>query len=541
MRRTLIAAICAIHLSCFLLAGCKQSVPNEEPKNAAAGKIQGTNLEQQLPKQDTPTKQLSEKPDEDGRISAKEDRLARLLMVLLEERHLRRKPFNDDVSRVAFDAFLESLDPGRLFLLQEDIDALKTYATKIDDEVKDGRFDLAFRGGKRLVRRIKAVREDVADMLQKPFDLEDDSTFQTDSEKRPYARTMEELSVVWRKTLQLQAIRRIDSRLEAQKKSAEPLEKEGQPTSSGRGSGPSPKTTKSNKAGTESVAAPLKSVHDIEVDVRQTLAKRYDARFKRLIQLDAIEHIERLVDAIAEAYDPHTSYLPPARKEDFDIRMSGKLEGIGAVLQEDDDVIKVARIMAGSASDRQGELKAEDYIIAVAQGDEEPTDIVGMRLRDAVRLIRGPKGTTVKLTVRKPDERQIVIPIVRDVVRLEATWARAAILSHKTGGRTGYIELPSFYGSTGQRKPGEKPRTSSGDVRRALETFNDKGVDRVILDLRNNGGGYLTDARRMAGLFIETGPVVQTRTADGELDALVDKNPEVTFDGLAVVMVDHQS
>jgi carboxyl-terminal processing protease len=526
------------------LTSCVSPQKSEQAEPAEKSEASGDNKPMRPEAASTTPKDTATKSAQESQKQTTEALLAQLVSILLEDRHLRRKPIDNNVSKAAYAAFIESLDPGKLFLLQEDIDALQPYAETIDDQLRKGSFELAFEGGTRVVNRITAIRKAVGDMLAEPFNLEDDSTYDTDSEKRVHATTMAELQERWRKTLQLQAIRQIEAKLRDQEQSASSKDEKKQSKS--------PKTSKNQKEKTkantekstdskdEAKKAP-KSIADIEREVRERLAKRYDARFKRLTQLEPLDKIERLVDALAEVYDPHTSYLPPARKEDFDIRMSGKLEGIGAVLQENDDVIKVARIVPGSASDRQGDLKAEDNIIAVAQGDNESVDIVGMRLRDAVRLIRGPKGTTVKLTVRKPDERILVIPIVRDVVRLEATWARAAIIDHPTAGATGYIELPSFYGSTGQRRPGEKPRTSSGDIRRALEAFNDKKVTRLVLDLRNNGGGYLSDARRMAGLFIKTGPIVQTRTADGEIDALVDNNPDITFTGRVVVLVDHQS
>jgi carboxyl-terminal processing protease len=230
--------------------------------------------------------------------------------------------------------------------------------------------------------------------------------------------------------------------------------------------------------------------------------------------------------------------MPPTTKEDFDIHMRGSLEGIGAVLQEDDGYIKVSRIIPGGAADRQKELQAEDIILMVAQGAAEPVDIVDMRIRDAVELIRGDKGSEVWLTVKKPDGVVTHIKIIRDVVQLEETFAKSAVMPETDGkGVYGYMKIPSFYRDFENTRDGGDGRNVTDDVRQELKDLEAKNIKGLILDLRNNGGGALVDAVKIAGLFIKYGPVVQVKTSGEEPEVLYDNDPEIQYDGPLVVLV----
>jgi carboxyl-terminal processing protease len=241
------------------------------------------------------------------------------------------------------------------------------------------------------------------------------------------------------------------------------------------------------------------------------------------------------VNAIANSYDPHTEYFPPKEKANFDIQMTGRLEGIGATLSERDGQIKVAEIVPGSASYRQGELKAGDIILKVAQGKEEPVSVEGMRLDNAVQLVRGKKGTEVRLTVKKPDASIKVISIIRDIVIIEDTYAQSALINGEKP--VGYIKLPGFYADF-DNKGG---RNSADDVRKEIEKLKKQNIQGLILDLRNNGGGSLQDAVTMAGLFIERGPVVQVETSGAAPTILEDRDPQVQYDGPLVIMVNQFS
>ncbi|MFT5435340.1 MAG: carboxyl-terminal processing protease, partial [Myxococcota bacterium] len=309
---------------------------------------------------------------------------ARVVKQMIEERHLQQRPMDDTISRKAFDLFVDRLDPVKMYLLAEHIETLKADRDLLDDQVATGQLVVAHAAGKMLTDRVIVVGALVAKLLTQPFDLTDDESMETDEEKRGYCATEPELADRWRQALELQALYRIERRREMERDEAE-------------------EATKTKKE----PAAPL-SDEQLEREVREKMAQSYSSRFERLQQRDRMDRTERMLNALASVYDPHSAYMPPRRKEDFDIRMSGTLEGIGAVLVEDEHLIKVVRIVPGSASWRQGELKPEDYLLAVAEEKGEPVDLVDMRLRDAVRLIRGKKGTVVKLTVKKPDGERVV-------------------------------------------------------------------------------------------------------------------------------------
>ena len=259
----------------------------------------------------------------------------------------------------------------------------------------------------------------------------------------------------------------------------------------------------------------------MEAEARKRVLKYYDDAFADLLQTDANDRLAAFADVIANTYDPHTNYLAPIARDNFDIAMSGRLEGTGAQLQEDEGHLKVTDIVAGSASSRQGELKVGDVILRVAQGAAEPVSVEGMRFDKAVKLIRGPKGTEVRLTVRKPDGATLVIPIIRDVVVIEETYAQSALIK-QDGKNYGYIHLPGFYADFS----GKGGRSSAADVKDELAKLSKENVAGVVLDLRYNGGGSLRDAVDMGGLFVPTGPMVQVKTSRGAAQPVADKDPQ---------------
>jgi carboxyl-terminal processing protease len=272
----------------------------------------------------------------------------------------------------------------------------------------------------------------------------------------------------------------------------------------------------------------------LEAEARADVAESIKRTLERMLQEKIDVQLERYLNAISNSFDPHTEYFSPATKEDFDINMTGTLEGIGASLKEDGSYIKVAEIIPGSAAWRQKELKPEDLILKVAQGDEEPVDVVDMPVNDVVKLIRGKKGTTVKLTVKKPDGRIIVIPIVRDIVIIEETYAKSAVITdQKSKGKYGYIFLPSFYHNFNS----SKARNAASDLRAELEKLKAEKVTGIILDLRNNSGGALEDAIKVAGLFIKSGPVVQVKQSNGRVEVLRDPDSDIVYSGPVVVLV----
>lgn len=429
----------------------------------------------------------------------------------LSRNHYSPKAIDDDLSTAAFDLYLKQLDSQKRFLLQSDVATLRSnFGSQLDDELNYGRIDLPNAAAVVMQKRVGQVRTLVDELLAAPFDYTAKETLETDPEKLGYCQDEKELRERWRKTLKLQILTRYLNL----------VEDEGE---------------KAAKKG----ALDPKLLEKARTKVQES-TNDFFTRFQQETDQD---HYDQFFNAITRVFDPHTNYLPPTEKEDFDISMRGSLEGIGATLREEDGYIKVVAVIPGSAAWRQGELFAEDIILAVAQGKGEPVDITDTRLRDAVRMIRGKKGSEVRLTVKKPDGTKLVIPIIRDVVQIEETFVKSALLPASNGSpRLGYIKIPSFYRDfQGSMFPGKESRNATDDTRKELRKLTAQKIDGLILDLRNNGGGALTDAVSIAGLFFKTGPVVQVREGDGATQTLEDRDAAIDYDGPLVVLVNQFS
>ena len=450
--------------------------------------------------------------------------VAQMIAEILETQHLRDRKLDEKLSRDAFSTYIERLDPGKLFLLEEHIDALRPYEARLAELLRSGELEIAHAASALMNERREVVLAIIKKHLEEPFDYTVDESVDMDPEGRDFAESREELEERWRRLLKLQVLERIDrmeSLAEALTEAEEPEDPE--------------------DVGTTLADIP-DSFEEREAKARADLESHFLGRFERLSDVAPLEPAQQLINAIAFNFDPHTVYMPPADRDNFDLSMSGQFEGIGAVLQEDDHYIRVQEIVPGGASWRQGDLEAGDVILAVGQKGEEPVDVADMRLDRAVLMIRGPKGTVVMLTVRKPDDTIEVISITRDVVQIEAAYARGALLDRGEGhDAVGYIRLPSFYGNTRSRPGQAAERRASEDVRRLLAIFENDGAGGMILDLRRNGGGLLEHARDITGMFIESGPVVKTRTSTGETQVLADRDPSVTYSGEVVVLVDRFS
>jgi len=433
-----------------------------------------------------------------------EDLLVRVILENLKNFHFAPVEIDDTFSEKAFENYMEMLDGNKRFFIQADIDELSKFKYSIDDESRNGTYNLLNKSIEILEKRQLEVQQITKELLSKPFNFELKETVEFgDSVK--YAQNNEELKEKWRLYLKYNVMLRLASATDIQEKAIE------------------------NKDSGYKV----ESMDSLEFKAREGVQKTHDEWFERITKVERKDRLNVYVNALTAVFDPHTNYFPPADKENFDIRMSGKLEGIGASLQEKDGYIKVVKIIAGSPSALQGELKENDLILRVAQGKEESVDIVNARIDDAVKLIRGKKGTEVRLTVKKPDGTTKVIPIIRDVVVLEETYAKSAIVNDKDNNRVGYIYLPSFYADFS----GQGGRTSWKDVKAEIEKLKEEGVTGIILDLRNNGGGSLGDVVEMGGLFIPEGPIVQVK-ARGEAPYIMkDNNKSVTWDGALVIMV----
>jgi carboxyl-terminal processing protease len=427
--------------------------------------------------------------------------------------HFSDKVMNKELSLAAFDLYLKQLDFQKRFLLQGDVDTLTAYGPDIAPNLLESSIVLPEVGYGILITRIDAVKKITEQLLAAGFDYNREEQFETDPEKLHYAVDKAELRSRWRKILKAQIISRYLDLVQEQKDAAE------------------------EKGEAKSADAP-KSDKELWAEAEKKVAKRNANFFNRLHQETLQDHYDRFFNAVARAFGPHTNYMAPAGKEYFDILMRGSLEGIGALLREEDGYIKVVSIIPGSASARQGRLQAEDIILDVAQGDKEPVEITDMRLREAVRLIRGPKGSEVRLTVKKPDGTKVLIPIQRDVVQIEETFVKSMLIKSPGGSKVGYVMIPSFYRDFEKTRSGsDDARNSTGDTRKAIEELKKQGISGLILDLRNNGGGALLDSIYITGLFIPEGPVVLVKDSYGEKRILSDEDPSVTWDGPLLVLV----
>ena len=437
----------------------------------------------------------------------KEKVLLEVLSRSLAVGHFETYQVNDELSKHIYEKYLEKLDYGKRYFLKEDIEKFEKYKLKIDNEINNKTFELFNLSSNLIEKRIKEVEAIYPKILEKPINFNKKETYETDYKKLKFAKNKKERYEKWRKSLKYQVLLRLDRLL----------------------------TIQENAIEDKDTAYKVLSFEELEKKARIKIRDDYKELFRRLNKQTEKDRFSAYLNSITESYDPHTSYMPPKEKKNFDIRMSGKLEGIGAQLQGiTGGYTKVSRIIPGSASWKQGELKAGDIILKVAQADAEPISIVDMRLDDAVTYIRGKKGTEVKLTVKKTNGTIKVISIIRDIVILEETYAKSAILKPENSNKkVGYIYLPSFYVDFNDANA----RHSSKDIEEEVEKLKNENVNGIIIDLRNNGGGSLQDVVDMAGLFIKKGPIVQIKSRYGKPYILKDKDKKVQYNGKLIIMV----
>jgi carboxyl-terminal processing protease len=436
----------------------------------------------------------------------REELLMELVIASLRQGHYQAIKIDDELSKKVFDSYLERVDNGKRFFLQSDVDAFTKHRLLLDDYALSKNFEFFDIFTQTFDERIKEVGIFYNEILSEPFDFDKEESIETDSEKMGFAKDNTELKSRWKKMLKYRVLLEVDTKLSRQEKA----EKDSDTT------------------------VTIKSFEDLEIDARAKVLKDFDRWFVKLGHEDRDDKIAVYINRFANVVEPHTSYFPPLDKENFDIRMSGKLEGIGAQLLPKDGYIKITRIVPGSASWKQGDLKVNDLIMKVGQGNEEPIDIVDMDMDDVLPMIRGKKGTEVRLTVKKEGGEIVTIPIVRDVVVLEESYAKSALIEDtEDKDRVGIIDLRSFYADFNDRDG----RRSSVDMRKEVEKLVADKVEGIIIDLRYNGGGSLYDAVDIAGLFIKTGPVVQVAGRQTRPQALEDKNPDILYDGPLVILV----
>lgn len=447
-------------------------------------------------------------PNEKKEDPEKDKLLLELLTFVLEKGHYSPVEINDDFSKKVYAKYLDGIDPTKRFFLQGDIDEFSKYETQIDDMIKNK--DLTFFNltNSRLLQRMEESRTIYKDILEEPFDFNANESINVDYEKLPYVKSKRELTDRWRKQLKLQALSSITDKqtLEEDKKAKD-------------------------------VAYQVKSFDEIEKEVRENSLKSLNEYFDFIQdELDRNDWFSIFLNSIVERFDPHTFYFSPEDKEKFDVSMSGTFQGIGARLQKKNDAVEVSELISGGPAWRGKELEAGDLILKVGQGKEEPIDVAGMRLDDVVKKIKGPKGTEVRLTVKKVDGSLKVISIIRDEVETEETFAKSSVVE-KDGKKFGIIYLPKFYISFENKQN----RDAFKDVAIEIERLKEQNVDGIVMDLRDNGGGSLETVVKMVGLFIPEGPVVQVKAPGRSPEILPDPDKKVQYDGPLVVMINNFS
>ncbi len=443
-----------------------------------------------------------------------ENRKNKLILEIMKQSlktyHYQTHTFDNDFSEEVFNLYLEKMDYNKRFFLQSDINEFAAYKYNIDEAVINSDFTF-FNFTKAIyIERVKELNKYIEAALKNPFDFTTDETIEIDAEKRKFAENKKELKQNWITYMKYSVMTKLATKIEIQEKAI-----------------------KDNDTTIE-----IKTVEELEIKAREELTKTYDDWYHRITKINEKDLLRMYFNSIAEFFDPHTGYYPPKDKENFDIHISGKLEGIGATLSQPNAYIKVVSIVPGSACWKQGELEVGDLIVKVAQAADEPVDVVDMRLDEAIKMIRGKKGTEVRLTVKKADGSIQTIPIVRDVVIIEETFAKSIVIQDSVSGdRIGYIYLPQFYADFDDKNG----RRSSVDVKNEVEKLKKENIDGIIIDLRSNGGGSLIDAIDIVGLFIDKGPVVQVRSRFGMPEVLKDKKAGSLYDDNLVIMVDEFS
>ncbi|MGI4759461.1 MAG: carboxy terminal-processing peptidase [Janthinobacterium lividum] len=447
---------------------------------------------------------------------SKEQVLVGTIVQGLSQAHYQPERVDDAFSKRVFELALKRLDYRKKFLLQSDIAQLTKYQLDIDDETKRGSHEFLDLSTKLMTERSKQMQALAHEILAKPFTFDAEETIQTDFEKATFPTNAADQREQWRKLLKYETLTRVAEMMDEQDKRHD-------------------RTRVASLSKEPATAEPDRTPAQMEVEARKRVLKYYDEQFAD--QPDANEVLANYANVIANTYDPHTEYFAPRDKAEFDIQLTGRFEGIGATLREKEGLIYIEDIVPGSASSRQGELKKGDAILRVAQGAAEPVSVEGWHTSKAVTLIRGKKGSEVRLTVKKADGSTKVIPIIRDVVVVEDTYAQSAVINDPSGVKIGYLRLPAFYADFNDNGG----RSSAEDVKKELAKLTAEGVKGVIFDLRNNGGGSLNDAVEMAGLFMPSGPMVQVHDSRGVTNVLNDKDPRVQYSGPLVVLVNKYS
>lgn len=422
---------------------------------------------------------------------------------LLRRHHYNKPPLDDARSAKVYDSYIKLLDPSRSYFMASDIAEFEPWRLKFDNFLKEGQLEPGFtmyrRHLERLIERIEYALTLLEDVEK--FDFTLDEELELDRETATWAKDRAELDDLWRKRVKDEVLR-------------------------------------------------LKIAGKEPEAIQELLTKRYQNQLTRLRQTRSEDIFQAYINAFAQTYDPHTSYLSPDNAENFDINMSLSLEGIGAVLQSDNEMVKIVRLVPAGPAEKSKQLVPADRIVGVAQGNGEMVDVIGWRLDEVVKLIRGPKGSRVRLEIipasnAPNDQTSRVVTLTREAVKLEEQAAKKSVLELEHEGRAfrlGVIEIPAFYLDFKAYRAGDPNyKSTTRDVKKLLTELKEEQIDGVVIDLRNNGGGSLQEATELTGLFIEQGPTVLVRNSDGRVDVLADENPGAFYDGPMAVLVNRLS
>ncbi len=440
-------------------------------------------------------------PDTVFQIKPVYGKQAKIVSSILETGHYRKLPFNDSLSSVVLDSYIASLDNNKIYFQKSDILSFEKYRNQLDDLTRAERVEPAFDIYKVFQKRFnERMNYVMKHLVGKDFDYSVDEYYETNRENEPWPASEKEMNEIWAKIIKNQALS-------------------------------------------------LKLAGKDKAEIKDALEKRYERFIKSMNQTTAEDIFGSYLNAIAEAYDPHTNYFSPRTADVFKQNMAQSFEGIGARLQSDNDYTKVAEILPGGPAEKSKLIHANDRIVGVAQGDGEMVDVIGWRLDEVVKLIKGPKGTRVRLSILPAETGvtgpPVVISLVRDKIKLEDLTAKKQVVEYTKDGKNmklGVITLPSFYMDWEAYQKGDPEYNStSGDVKKHIKAMQTEGIDGLVLDLRNNGGGSLKEAIDLTGLFIKGGPVVQVKNSMKRTEVLNDDDQSIVYNGPLVVLINRFS
>ncbi len=443
----------------------------------------------------------------------KDKLLIDLITYVLSKGHYEPKDIDDDFSVNVFEDFIDVIDPTKRYFLESDIKEFEQQKFQIDDQIKNT--DITFFNvvHERLVQRMADAQAIYQEVLERPFDYSKEESIDIAYDKMSFATSRKQLKERWRQQLKYATLNTYDSKISHANEDAETAKKHGHAEDE----------------------KPM-TAEDAEASSRESTRKTLAEFFDFVDDLERKDWFVQYLNTIVDEFDPHTYYFAPDDKDKFDASMSGKFEGIGARLQKKPEGAKITDIISGGPVWRDSRLEVGDLIMKVGQDGEEPVDIVGMRLDDAIKMIKGPEGTVVDLTVRKIDGSQQVISLTRDVVELEESFAKSANIK-KENQKFGLIHLPKFYVDFDDYSE----RNAATDVAKEVERLKQEGAEGLILDLRDNGGGSLKTVVEMGGLFIKDGPIVQVQSSGKDKDVYDDKDERIQWDGPLVILVNELS